>query len=42
MTLLKQRYLVMPEERQEEIRKMYETDIRKALMDLETAHILLN
>ncbi len=42
MAILKQRYLQMPEERQEEIRKSYQNDITKALMDLDTANLLLN
>ena len=42
MAILKQRYLLMPEERQEEIRKSYHNDITKALMNLDTANLLLN
>ena len=42
LAILKQRYLLMPGERQEEIRKSYQNDITKALMDLDTANLLLN
>ncbi len=42
MSILKQRYLMVPEERQEEIRKSYQNDITKTLMDLDTANLFLN
>ncbi len=38
---MKQRYTGLPEEMEDEIRKTYENDITKALMEVENVHLIL-